>query len=107
MRSILKNRRLWKWTAVLAVVATLYGIGMFVLLTQVLVRPADRTVTVLEQPAKEVAGMSSNVLVLGNTFCGRNINEWSMASPLKQAYPFSRLNEFHREQYDAWLSGLE
>jgi len=30
-----------------------------------------------------------------------------MASPLKYKYPFSRLNEFNRDQYDAWISGLE
>lgn len=30
-----------------------------------------------------------------------------MESPLKHAYPFSRLNEFDRESYDAWISGLE
>jgi len=35
------------------------------------------------------------------------MNDWSMASPLKTAYPFSRLNEFHRDQYDAWIAGLE
>lgn len=47
------------------------------------------------------------MLITGNTFWGRYTNDWSMASPLKRAYPFSRLNEFHREQYDAWISGLE
>lgn len=51
--------------------------------------------------------ISSNVLFLGNTFWGRYINDWSMASPLKYAYPFSRLNEFNRASYDAWISGLE
>lgn len=51
--------------------------------------------------------ISSNVLFLGNSFWGRYINDWSMASPLKYAYPFSRLNEFHRENYNAWISGLE
>lgn len=51
--------------------------------------------------------ISSNVLFLGNTFWGRNVNDWSKASPLKYAYPFSRLNEFNRDQYDAWISGLE
>ncbi len=51
--------------------------------------------------------ISSNVLFLGNTFWGRYINDWSMASPLKYSYPFSRLNEFNRDQYDAWISGIE
>jgi poly-gamma-glutamate synthesis protein (capsule biosynthesis protein) len=51
--------------------------------------------------------ISSNVLFLGNTFWGRYIDDWSMASPLKYQYPFSRLNELNRDQYDAWISGLE
>lgn len=51
--------------------------------------------------------ITSRMLVTGNTFWGRYINDWAMASPLKQAYPFSRLHEFHRDQYDAWISGLE
>jgi poly-gamma-glutamate synthesis protein (capsule biosynthesis protein) len=51
--------------------------------------------------------VSSNVLFFGNTFWGRYINDWSMASKLKYAYPFSQLNEFNRSQYNAWISGLE
>ena len=49
----------------------------------------------------------SNALFFGNAYWGRYINDWSMASPLKTAYPFSRLNEFGRTQYDAWIAGLE
>lgn len=51
--------------------------------------------------------ISSNVLFFGNTFWGRYINDWSMASKLKYAYPFSQLSEFNRDQYNAWISGLE
>lgn len=55
----------------------------------------------------QATALSSNMLVLGNSFWGRSIDEWSQKSPLKYAYPFSRLNEFHRDKYDAWISGLE
>ena len=51
--------------------------------------------------------ISSRVLFSGNTYWGRYVNEWSMASALKYEYPFSRLNEFDRENYEAWISGLE
>ncbi len=51
--------------------------------------------------------VKANTLFLGNVYWGRYINDWSMASPLKTAYPFSRLNEFNRESYDAWIAGLE
>lgn len=51
--------------------------------------------------------LRSNSLFFGNAYWGRYINDWSMASDLKTAYPFSRLNEFGRENYDSWIAGLE
>jgi Putative enzyme of poly-gamma-glutamate biosynthesis (capsule formation) len=51
--------------------------------------------------------LESRILFMGNTFWGRYINDWSMASEKKTAYPFSRLSEFNRDSYDAWISGLE
>ncbi len=68
--------------------------------------------TLSEQPQAVVkvpqpSTISSNVLFTGNIYWGRYINDWSMASPLQYAYPFSRLSEFNRESYDAWVSGLE
>lgn len=59
------------------------------------------------KPKVESTDVSSRMAVFGNIFWGRYINDWSMASPLKTAYPFSRLNEFHRDKYDAWITGLE
>lgn len=51
--------------------------------------------------------VKSDVLFFGNAFWGRYINDWSMDSSLKEAYPFSRLDEFDRAKYDAWFAGLE
>lgn len=55
----------------------------------------------------KTSAISSNILFTGNIYWGRYINDWSMASPLKYAYPFSRLSEFDRNSYNAWISGLE
>ena len=55
----------------------------------------------------KIESVKSNILFTGNTYWGRYINDWSMASELKYAYPFSRLNEFNRQDYNAWISGLE
>jgi len=63
------------------------------------------TPAVVQSPTPVSA--KANTLFFGNMYWGRYINDWSMASPLKTAYPFSRLNEFHRDQYDAWITGLE
>lgn len=67
-------------------------------------QPQDSKIVITKSQPKSI---SSNVLFLGNTFWGRYINDWSMSSSLKYSYPFSKLNEFHRDQYDAWISGLE
>jgi len=57
-------------------------------------------------PAKPVS-LKANTLVMGDVYWGRYINDWSMKSDLKTAYPFSRLNEFNRDAYDAWIANLE
>lgn len=51
--------------------------------------------------------ISANVLFTGNVFWGRYTNDWANKSELKTAYPFSRLGEFKRDDYDAWIGGLE
>jgi poly-gamma-glutamate synthesis protein (capsule biosynthesis protein) len=47
------------------------------------------------------------VLFTGNVFWGRYIHDWSQASELGTAYPFSGLADFDRDQWDAWIGGLE
>ncbi len=61
-----------------------------------------------KQPKQpQPVSLRSNTLFFGNVYWGRYTNKWSMESPLKEAYPFSRLNEFNRDNYDAWIAGLE
>jgi poly-gamma-glutamate synthesis protein (capsule biosynthesis protein) len=69
--------------------------------------PVQNKKVAVVKPIPQPKSISSNVLFTGNIAWGRYINDWSMASPLKTAYPFSRLNEFNRDQYNAWISGLE
>jgi poly-gamma-glutamate synthesis protein (capsule biosynthesis protein) len=64
---------------------------------------SQQTETKKPQPVS----ITSNTLFFGTTFWGRYTNDWSMKSPLKERYPFARLTEFNREEYDAWISGLE
>ncbi len=49
----------------------------------------------------------SHVLVVGDIYWGRQVYDWSMQSNLKEKYPFSRLQEFQRDKYDAWIGNLE
>lgn len=57
--------------------------------------------------APKTVAVSSNILTTGNIFWGRYMNDWAMASPLKYEYPFSKLHEFERDKYNAWIAGLE
>lgn len=106
MQRIRRHARTWWGVGVLCVATFLVlAAAVYLYIAHIVVQPAERSVAQVEQPYP--VGVSSNVLVLGNTFWGRYINDWSMASPLQQAYPFSRLSEFDRESYNAWISGLE
>lgn len=51
--------------------------------------------------------LTSKLLVMGDVFWGRYINDWSMASPLKYSYPFDGLKSFDRGAYDAWVANME
>lgn len=49
--------------------------------------------------------VETRVLFAGDTIWGRYIGAWSQASPLKTAYPFSRLKELGK--FDARIANLE
>lgn len=97
------RRGLFVASAILISLGILLLIGAFIYAN----RPIEQTAT--QDPAAEPTPVSvqANTLFLGNVYWGRYINDWSMQSELKTAYPFSRLNEFDRESYDAWIAGLE
>jgi hypothetical protein len=64
----------------------------------------------IQEPKEEIqkpSHISLNTLFFGDVFWGRYINDWSIASELQYAYPFSGLNSFEREKYDAWIANLE
>jgi poly-gamma-glutamate synthesis protein (capsule biosynthesis protein) len=106
-----KGLRIWQVFAGLMTVALCIGAVLYVYFHKDTLFGSKSDVSkekpVAIKKAPQPRSISSNVLFLGNTYWGRYINDWSMASPLKYAYPFSRLNEFNRNQYDAWISGLE
>lgn len=91
----------------LLIVVAGYGLGVIIPHLQ---KDTPKTTDSMQaKAAQEVypEAVQSNTLFFGNAYWGRYINDWSMASPLKYAYPFSRLNEFDRSKYDAWIAGLE
>lgn len=51
--------------------------------------------------------VTGSYLMSGDVFWGRGIDYYSQRSPLKEDWGFSRLSEFHPEQYDGWITDLE
>ena len=71
-------------------------------------RPVETTTTPRPSPLPATPSeVTSRMLVTGNTFWGRYLEQWSHASGQGHRYPFSRLHELDRDRYDAWISGLE
>lgn len=100
-----RQRRIWLSTV--GAILLIAGGTIAILLVFSPVARTPEQVVDLPAPVPQPVSASANTLFFGNVFWGRYINDWSMASPLKTAYPFSRLNEFNRESYDAWIAGLE
>lgn len=96
--------RLWWYVGLAVLVIGLLAVATYLLWFQ----PQRLTPPTPEsKPQPQPVSLKANTLFFGNTYWGRYINDWSMASPLKTAYPFSRLDEFNRASYDAWITGLE
>lgn len=50
--------------------------------------------------------LKTKIMFFGDVFWGRYVNDWSMTSNLKEAYPFSGLHTLNRENYQAWIGSL-
>lgn len=51
--------------------------------------------------------LTGSYLMSGDVFWGRGIDYFAQRSPLKYDWPFSRLNEFHPQNYNGWISDME
>jgi poly-gamma-glutamate synthesis protein (capsule biosynthesis protein) len=105
----LQKRRLrrWLWVVIVLVVGLLFSIGALALWGYNHQQRKAQTTQKVQPPAPKPIAITTNTAYFGDMYWGRYMNEWSMASPLKEAYPFSRLGEFNRENYDAWIVNLE
>lgn len=102
-----KSNRKWIFTVV-AVFFVLAGAVALYLAWQAISKPSTEVAEAPVQKPKVVPeSLESKMLVMGDVYWGRYINDWSMASPLKHAYPFQKLGEFERDKYDAWVADME
>ena len=103
-----RSKRLW-WRIGLSILVIVLVAGAVVafLSNQSTKSPSANSEQPTESaPAKPIS-VKANTLFMGDVFWGRYINDWSMASSLKTNYPFSRLNEFNKDSYNAWIANLE
>lgn len=82
---------------------SVYAVERFVLQA----KPPEAAQASPARPTPRPQQLESRTLVFGDVYWGRYINDWSMKSDLKYAYPFSRLSEFQRDKYDAWINDME
>lgn len=101
----LRRRWLWlKFLLLLVVLAASVAVMFFFVWNNTV---SDNKSSDIVKKVPQPKTITSNVLFMGTTFWGRYMDDWSKASTLGIAYPFSRLNEFDRNTYDAWIAGLE
>ena len=56
---------------------------------------------------KPPSTVTGSYLISGDVFWGRGIDYFAQRSPLKYDWPFSRLSEFHPENYNGWITDME
>jgi poly-gamma-glutamate synthesis protein (capsule biosynthesis protein) len=59
------------------------------------------------QKLPEPTHFSSRLLFGGDIMLGRKVETTSLASTLSYAYPFSKLDSFEKDKYQAWIANLE
>lgn len=69
--------------------------------------PSEPRVRETPKPMPLPVSVSTDMLLTGNSFWGRYTNDHAMKTEEPYKFPFSRLSEFEREKYDAWITGLE
>lgn len=104
-----KPRRKLTLPIVAAVSLLIIGFGGAYAAFSFLNKPVEKQVVMesAAKPAPKPVGVESKMLVMGDVFWGRYINDWAMKSEQQYAYPFQRLNEFNRSEYDAWIADME
>lgn len=106
MKAITPRRR-WPLVASVFIVLLVVAGGAAALYRSMPQQVAKKVATTTTKVAPKMASAESKMLIMGDVFWGRYVNDWSQKSDLKYAYPFARLSEFNRENYDAWIADME
>lgn len=96
--------------ALAAAITLLIAVGLYQLVSMSTEQTTDTAVdtsAVTESEPARIVSVQSKMLFTGNTFWGRYVDDWAVRQGDQYAAPFSRLGEFKRDDYDAWITGLE
>lgn len=94
--------------AILGIAALTTGACIFIANLQKPTETKEEEPKVVETPPEpKITQFDAKYLFVGTTFWGRNTNKSARASELGVTYPFSQLNTLGRENYQAWIGGLE
>lgn len=105
-----KGAKLWGILGGIIMVTGLSFLACMIFLKPKASEEAEPEVVVVEpepEPEPQIVSANMRILFAGTTFWGRRTNTKVRASELGVAYPFSQLDTLNRENYTAWISGLE
>lgn len=105
----MRGRMRLKWVFSVTLLVTLFAVGLAFSARSDL-QPIDRSNPNLVQQKPETNPpevISTRLLIVGDTFWGRQTEVWSNGSPEPTQFPFQGLNTFEREKYDAWIGTME
>lgn len=106
MLSIKSPKKSLVWV-VLGLIIAILAVGLFWWLSHPLEKSATKESVASQKQAPSPVSLSAKVLFTGNSFWGRYTNDAAKKSAEPYKFPFARLHEFNRENYDAWVTGLE
>jgi poly-gamma-glutamate synthesis protein (capsule biosynthesis protein) len=100
-------RSAWIIAAIIVAAALLFGLFQLFGMGTRQAAQSETPSHVESSKPKHIVSLESKLLFTGNSFWGRYTNDEAKKTDKPYEFPFSRLHEFDRKSYDAWITGLE
>ena len=107
MRRVLWRKAVAGYVLLVLVVVSVGGLLWYQLRPIVPLQPKIALPKASAQVVKPAGLLKASYLMSGDVFWGRGIDYFAQRSLLKYDWPFSRLNEFHPENYNGWIADME
>ncbi len=100
-------RLVWIGLAIVITGLLLLGVGQLISMATKQAGGSTASPSAAAVAEPHIVSIESKLLFTGNSFWGRYTNDEAKKTDDPYAFPFSRLHEFDRKSYDAWVTGLE